>query len=91
MLQEAQDTSVPLRRAHEELRRVTGFDFHAMGELEIYVVRPREEFFLAEDQRGYHEFFPPPSTRVPSSGPGPCSTSPRPAVRSSTACISTPV
>lgn len=71
MLQEAQDTSVPLRRAHEELRRVTGFDFHAMGELEIYVVRPREEFFLAEDQRGYHEFFPPPlqqGYRVP--GPG---------------------
>lgn len=70
MLQEAQDTSVPLRRAHEELRRVTGFDFHAMGELEIYVVRPREEFFLAEGQRGYHEFFPPPQQgcRVP--GPG---------------------
>ncbi len=59
MLQEAQDTSVPLRRAHEELRRVTGFDFHAMGELEVYVVRPREELFLAEGQRGYHEFSPP--------------------------------
>ena len=24
-----------LRRAHEELRRVTGFDFHVMGELEF--------------------------------------------------------
>ena len=47
-----------LRRAREELRRVTGLEFHAMGELEFYVVRPREELFLAEDQRGYHESTP---------------------------------
>ena len=47
-----------LRRAHEELRRVTGFDFHVMGELEFYVVSPREELFLAADQRGYHESTP---------------------------------
>lgn len=47
-----------LRRAHEELRRVTGLSFHAMGELEFYVVSPREELFLAADQRGYHESTP---------------------------------
>lgn len=47
-----------LRRAHEELRRATGLEFHAMGELEFYVVSPREELFLADDQRGYHESTP---------------------------------
>lgn len=47
-----------LRRAHEELRRVTGFDFHVMGELEFYVVSPKENLFLAADQRGYHESTP---------------------------------
>lgn len=47
-----------LRRAHEELRRVTGFDFHVMGELEFYVVSPKEDLFLAADQRGYHESTP---------------------------------
>ena len=47
-----------LRRAHEELRRATGLDFHVMGELEFYVVAPREELFPAVDQRGYHESTP---------------------------------
>lgn len=47
-----------LRRAHEELHRVTGLDFHAMGELEFYVVSPKEQLFLADDQRGYHESTP---------------------------------
>ena len=47
-----------LRRAHEELRRVTGFDFHVMGELEFYVVSPKVDLFLAADQRGYHESTP---------------------------------
>lgn len=47
-----------LRRAREELRRVTGFDFHVMGELEFYVVSPKENLFLAADQRGYHESTP---------------------------------
>ncbi len=47
-----------LRRAHEALRRVTGFNFHAMGELEFYVVSPREELFQTDDQRGYHESTP---------------------------------
>ena len=30
-----------LRKAHEQLRRVTGCDFHVMGELEYYVVTPK--------------------------------------------------
>ena len=47
-----------LRRAHEELRRVTGLDFHVMGELEFYVVSPLQGLFLADDQKGYHESTP---------------------------------
>ena len=47
-----------LRRAHEELRRATGLDFHVMGELEFYVVSPLQELFLADDQKGYHESTP---------------------------------
>ena len=47
-----------LRRAHEELRRATGLDFHVMGELEFYVVSPKQDLFLAADQRGYHESTP---------------------------------
>ena len=46
------------RRAHEELRRATGLDFHVMGELEFYVVSPKQDLFLAADQRGYHESTP---------------------------------
>lgn len=47
-----------LRKAHRELRRVTGLNYHVMGELEYYVVTPRQELFLADDQRGYHESTP---------------------------------
>lgn len=47
-----------LRKAHNELKRVTGLNFHAMGELEYYVVTPKESLFLADDQRGYHESTP---------------------------------
>ncbi len=47
-----------LRKAHEQLRRVTGCDFHVMGELEYYVVTPKPELFLADDQKGYHESTP---------------------------------
>ncbi len=47
-----------LRRAGEELRRTTGLDLHVMGELEFYVVSPRDTLFPAVDQRGYHESTP---------------------------------
>lgn len=47
-----------LRKAHRELQRVTGCTYHVMGELEYYVVTPREELYLATDQRGYHESTP---------------------------------
>lgn len=47
-----------LRKAHRELKRVTGLDYHVMGELEYYVVTERSDLFLADDQRGYHESTP---------------------------------
>lgn len=47
-----------LRKAHRELKRVTGLDYHVMGELEYYVVSPCPELFLAADQKGYHESTP---------------------------------
>ena len=47
-----------LRKAHRELQRVTGLTFHAMGELEYYVVSPLENLYLAADQKGYHESTP---------------------------------
>ncbi len=36
----------------------TGLEFHAMGELEYYVIAPDPEVFPATDQRGYHESGP---------------------------------
>ncbi|MEJ5302693.1 MAG: glutamine synthetase family protein [Bacteroidales bacterium] len=47
-----------LRKAHQVLKERTGYSFEAMGELEYYLIRPRSEFFHADDQRGYHESTP---------------------------------
>ncbi|MGI6222354.1 MAG: glutamine synthetase family protein [Prevotella sp.] len=47
-----------LRKATEAFREVTGMEFHAMGELEFYVIRTNENRFNAVDQRGYHESGP---------------------------------
>lgn len=47
-----------LQKAHKELKRVSGFDFEVMGELEYYIISEKDELFQAEDQRGYHESSP---------------------------------
>ena len=47
-----------LAKAAKAFREVTGREFHAMGELEYYVITPDEEVFPAVDQRGYHESMP---------------------------------
>ena len=47
-----------LHKACEAFREVTGMEFHAMGELEYYVITEEEEEFPAIDQRGYHESGP---------------------------------
>lgn len=44
-----------LRKAIEEFRKSTGYDFKAMGELEYYVVSEKEEMYPGIDQKGYHE------------------------------------
>lgn len=47
-----------LRKAHDVLKTETGYDFQVMGELEYYVIAEREDLFMADDQRGYHEANP---------------------------------
>ncbi len=47
-----------LRKACRAFTEVTGMEFHAMGELEYYVIKPDEQVFPAIDQRGYHESAP---------------------------------
>lgn len=47
-----------LVKATQAFRDATGMDFHAMGELEYYVIRPDVHNFPAIDQRGYHESAP---------------------------------
>ena len=47
-----------LRKASKAFTEVTGMEFHAMGELEYYVISDDEEVFPAIDQHGYHESAP---------------------------------
>ncbi len=47
-----------LKKAHQSFRDVTGMTFETMGELEYYVIFPREHQFQAADQKGYHESMP---------------------------------
>lgn len=47
-----------LHKAHESLKDKTGYEFEVMGELEYYVISEKEPYFVADDQRGYHESTP---------------------------------
>ena len=47
-----------LDKACEEFTAATGLEFHAMGELEFYVISRDPGTFPATDQRGYHESAP---------------------------------
>ncbi len=47
-----------LQKAHNALKEKTGMEFHAMGELEFYIISDKEPLFEAVDQRGYHESSP---------------------------------
>jgi glutamine synthetase len=47
-----------LRKADRALKESTGYELQAMGELEYYVISPKEDLYKAEDQRGYHESTP---------------------------------
>ena len=47
-----------LAKAARAFTEVTGMSFHAMGELEYYVITEDDEMFPAIDQHGYHESAP---------------------------------
>lgn len=47
-----------LRKAAQAFTQVTGMQFHAMGELEYYVIQEDDGLFPARDQHGYHESAP---------------------------------
>lgn len=47
-----------LHKACRAFRDVTGMEFHAMGELEYYVISPDTNLYPATDQHGYHESSP---------------------------------
>jgi len=47
-----------LRRSEAEFRKVSGYDFHAMGELEYYVIAPKNPLYPTPTQKGYHEAYP---------------------------------
>jgi glutamine synthetase len=47
-----------IKRACEEFQKSTGMEFHAMGELEYYVIAPDTGLYHAVDQKGYHESSP---------------------------------
>ncbi len=47
-----------LQKAHDILKEKTGLEFEVMGELEYYVISEKEPYFVADDQRGYHESTP---------------------------------
>ncbi len=47
-----------LQKAHEAMKKETGYSFEVMGELEYYVISDKDELFEAVDQRGYHESTP---------------------------------
>lgn len=49
---------VLIDKACSEFTAVTGLHFHAMGELEYYVISEDPGIFPARDQKGYHESAP---------------------------------
>ena len=47
-----------LRKADEEFTRRTGCTFKTLGELEYYVISPRDDLYPGRDQKGYHSADP---------------------------------
>jgi len=47
-----------LRKADAEFTRRTGCIFKTLGELEYYVISPRDDLFPGRDQKGYHSAEP---------------------------------
>lgn len=47
-----------LNKAVSSMKKVTGLDMQAMGELEYYVISEKDSLFPVADQKGYHESSP---------------------------------
>lgn len=47
-----------LHKASEALKKATGLEMQAMGELEYYIIAPEEDLYPVANQRGYHESAP---------------------------------
>jgi len=47
-----------LRKADQEFTRRTGCTFKTLGELEYYVISPKEDLYPGRDQKGYHSAEP---------------------------------
>jgi len=47
-----------LFKADQAFKEETGLQLWAMGELEYYIIYPKEELYLATNQKGYHESTP---------------------------------
>lgn len=47
-----------MQKAVQVLKEKTGFDIETMGELEYYIISPKDELYLGENQHGYHESTP---------------------------------
>ncbi len=47
-----------MRRAHQALVEKTGYSLEVMGEIEYYVISPKNDLYRANDQRAYHESTP---------------------------------
>lgn len=47
-----------LKKAHDSFKKVTGFEFQTMGELEYYIISEDDGMYKTDDQKGYHESTP---------------------------------
>ncbi len=47
-----------LSKAHQHFTKITGMHFKALGELEFYVIAPKDDQFEPTNQKGYHESSP---------------------------------
>ena len=47
-----------MKKANDALYKSTGLTLQTMGELEYYVIYPKEEQYIGVDQKGYHESMP---------------------------------
>ncbi|MEF3280063.1 MAG: glutamine synthetase family protein [Elusimicrobiota bacterium] len=47
-----------LRKAQRKFEEITGYEIKMFGELEYYVISPRNELYPMRAQKGYHESYP---------------------------------